>query len=470
MMRSMYAGVSGLRAHQNKMDVIGNNIANVNTIGYKRGTMTFQEVFSQTIRGASAPQGGRGGTNPQQIGLGVSIGSINTIHSKGPAQRTDNPEDLMIDGEGFFVVSDDTNFENRYYTRAGNFTLDRDGNLVTADGYKVLGYLADEDGNITSEIGGIRINRSETKAPTATTKIIFEGNLDSRIEAGDQNAHKADTVIKDSLGNSYIITFKFVKNEIETGDDDKAFSWTMSVDRITDQATGNYVEATEDNDYLKDVLENDNKLKLIFNAEGKLVSIGDSPVEGEDAETFRFELTNLNAIKFNRNRDGKEIDEVAPSGNFSDIILFSSDDKDSYRLLTQYANDMDAKPYAQDGNSSGKLEGYSIDSTGTVLGIFTNGERKALGQIMLAKFDNPMGLQKMGNNFFVDTRNSGEPQFGKAGTSGYGPIASGTLEMSNVDLSMEFTEMITTQRGFQANSRIITTSDEMLQELVNMKR
>lgn len=452
MMRSMYAGVSGLRAHQNKMDVIGNNIANVNTVGYKKGTMTFQEVFSQTIRGASAPQEGRGGTNPQQIGLGVSIGSINTIHSKGPAQRTDNPEDLMIDGEGFFVVSDDTNFENRYYTRAGNFTLDRDGNLVTADGYKVLGYLADEDGNITSEIGGIRINRSETKAPTATTKIIFEGNLDSRIEAGDQNAHKADTVIKDSLGNSYIITFKFVKNEIKTGDDDKAFSWTMSVDRITDQATGNYVEATD----LKDVLENNNELKLIFNAEGKLVSIGGSPVEGEDAETFRFELTNLNAIN--------------PSGNFSDIILFSSDDKDSYRLLTQYANDMDAKPYAQDGNSSGKLEGYSIDSTGTVLGIFTNGERKALGQIMLAKFDNPMGLQKMGNNFFVDTRNSGEPQFGKAGTSGYGPIASGTLEMSNVDLSMEFTEMITTQRGFQANSRIITTSDEMLQELVNMKR
>ena len=222
MMRSMYSGVSGLRVHQNKMDVISNNIANVNTIAYKRGTMTFQEVFSQVIRGASAPQDGRGGTNPQQIGLGVSVGSINTIHTKGPAQRTDNPEDLMIDGEGFFVVSADPNFENRYYTRAGNFTLDRDGNLVTADGYKVLGYLADEDGNITSQVGGIQINRSETVGATTTKKIEIRGNLDSRTPAAtdpdnpdDENVHYADTVIKDSLGNSYTVTFRFVKDKIK---------------------------------------------------------------------------------------------------------------------------------------------------------------------------------------------------------------------------------------------------------------
>lgn len=457
MMRSMYAGVSGLRAHQNKMDVIGNNIANVNTVGYKKGTMTFQEVFSQTIRGASAPQEGRGGTNPQQVGLGVSIGSINTIHTKGPAQRTDNPEDLMIDGEGFFVVSDDTNFENRYYTRAGNFTLDRDGNLVTADGYKVLGYVADEEGNITSEVGGIRINKSETKSPTATSKICFEGNLDSRLE--ENGEHKADTVIKDSLGNSYIITFKFKK----LTNSQEGNTWELTVDRITEQATGNYIENPS-------VIPEGNSLKLEFNSTGKLVGIGGNSLEGEDAEEFKVLLTGLSDIKFDRNKEKNKIDPVSPSGTFENITLFDSEDNDSYRLLTQHANDMDAKPYAKDGNSSGKLEGYSIDDTGIVLGVFTNGERKALGQIMLAKFDNPMGLQKMGNNFFVDTRNSGEPQFGKAGTSGYGPIASGTLEMSNVDLSMEFTEMITTQRGFQANSRIITTSDEMLQELVNMKR
>lgn len=457
MMRSMYSGISGLRVHQNKMDVIGNNIANINTVGYKKGTMTFQEVFSQVIRGASAPQEGRGGINPQQIGLGVSIGSINTIHTKGTAQRTDNPEDLMIDGEGFFVVSDDANFENKYYTRAGNFTLDRDGNLVTADGYKVLGYLADEEGNLTSEIGGIRINRSETKAPTATSKIYFEGNLDSRLKEGDE--HKADTVIKDSLGNSYTITFRFKK--VENSQDGNI--WELTVDRITDQATGNYVANPSG-------LLNGDSLKLKFNPSGKLIEIGDNILVGDNVGELEVLLTGLSDIEFNKNKEGNEIDPIKPSGVFHDIILFDLGDSDSYRLLNQHANDIDVKPYAKDGNSSGKLEGYSIDDTGIVVGIFTNGERKALGQIMLAKFDNPMGLQKVGNNFFVDTRNSGEPQFGKAATGGYGPIASGTLEMSNVDLSMEFTEMITTQRGFQANSRIITTSDEMLQELVNMKR
>lgn len=457
MMRSMYSGISGLRVHQNKMDVIGNNIANINTVGYKKGTMTFQEVFSQVIRGASAPQEGRGGINPQQIGLGVSIGSINTIHTKGTAQRTDNPEDLMIDGEGFFVVSDDANFENKYYTRAGNFTLDGDGNLVTADGYKVLGYLADEEGNLTSEVGGIRINRSETKAPTATSKIYFEGNLDSRLKEGDE--HKADTVIKDSLGNSYTITFRFKK--VENSQDGNI--WELTVDRITDQATGNYVVNPSG-------LLNEDSLKLKFNPSGKLIEIGDNILVGDNVGELEVLLTGLSDIEFNKNKEGNEIDPIKPSGVFHDIILFDLGDSDSYRLLNQHANDIDAKPYAKDGNSSGKLEGYSIDDTGIVVGIFTNGERKALGQIMLAKFDNPMGLQKAGNNFFVDTRNSGEPQFGKAATGGYGPIASGTLEMSNVDLSMEFTEMITTQRGFQANSRIITTSDEMLQELVNMKR
>ncbi|WP_416198036.1 flagellar hook-basal body complex protein [Sporanaerobacter sp.] len=222
MMRSMYSAVSGLRVHQTKMDVIGNNIANVNTVGYKKGQMTFQEVFSQVIRGAGAQQGGKGGTNPQQIGLGVGIGSINTIHTKGPTQTTDNPTDLMIDGEGFFVVTDDTNYENKYYTRAGNFTLDKAGNLVTPDGFKVLGYKVDENENITDEIGPIVINRSETKAPTATNKIQFRGNLDSR----NDETFTTDTVIKDSLGNSYNVKFEFKKDE------DAPNKWTMSLGEI----------------------------------------------------------------------------------------------------------------------------------------------------------------------------------------------------------------------------------------------
>lgn len=460
-MRSMYSGVSGLRVHQNKMDVIGNNIANVNTVGYKKGQMTFQEVFSQVIRGASAPQEGKGGTNPQQVGLGVNVGSINTIHTKGPAQRTDNPTDLMIDGEGFFIVSDDTNFENRFYTRAGNFSLDRDGNLVTPDGYKVLGYQADKDGNITEEVGGIVVNRSETVAPFATTKMEIRGNLDARIAIGDK--HTTDTVIHDSLGNSYIVRYKFEK---VGKNDEKNTTWTMSVDRIIEQSTGNYVEYTKDDG---DSPIEGNSVALVFDSKGKLVTIGGTKVEDATKENNVL-LKNLNGIKFNKNKNNDTIDEVSPIGNLNDIVVFDFDDKDNLLKLTQYANDMDAKPYTKDGNTSGVLNGFAIDASGIVNGIFTNGERKPLAQIMLAKFDNPMGLQKLGNNFFIDTRNSGEPQIGRGDSSGFGAIAPGTLEMSNVDLSMEFTDMITTQRGFQANSRIITTSDEMLQELVNMKR
>lgn len=438
MMRSMYSAVSGLRVHQTKMDVIGNNIANVNTVGYKKGQMTFQEVFSQVIRGAGAPQGGKGGTNPQQIGLGVGIGSINTIHTKGPTQTTDNPTDLMIDGEGFFVVTDDTNYENKYYTRAGNFTLDKAGNLVTPDGFKVLGYKVDENENITDEIGPIVINRSETKAPTATNKIQFRGNLDSR----NDETFTTDTVIKDSLGNSYLVKFEFKKTGTETAPN----KWTMSLGEIKSEDGKIEIKGAKlgDNTTIK------------FDENGKIIGIG-----AEDA---------INGLKLDFSEIENKEKLGATFGDSGKITIFDPDDKDSYNKLTQYANDRDIKPYAENGNSSGKIEGFSIDPSGIVSGIFTNGERKALGQVMLAKFDNPMGLQKLGNNFFVDTRNSGEAQLGKPGISGFGATKSGSLEMSNVDLSMEFTEMITTQRGFQANSRIITASDEMLQELVNMKR
>jgi len=451
MMRSMYSAVSGLRIHQTKMDVIGNNIANVNTVGYKKAQVTFQEVFSQVVRGASAPTGGKGGTNPQQIGLGVALGSINTIHTKGPSQRTDNPTDLMIDGEGFFVVSDDPNFNNRYYTRAGNFSIDRDGNLVTADGYKVLGYAADENGNITNEITNIRINMSETKAPTATDKVQFRGNLDSRLNNGEKQS--IDTVVYDSLGNSYTLTFIVEKTDKNT--------WNLRLARITDRTTGNYYEVQDSDTYLS-------LIKLGFDNDGKLISINDLDISNEN---IKINITGLSSVIFDKDKEGETLGTpTTPGGTFKEIVLFDTEDKDSIKNIYQYANEFGFKPYAMNGNTSGTLEGFAIDATGTVVGVFTNGERKALGQIMLAKFDNPMGLQKLGGNLFIDTRNSGEPQYGTASTGGYGAISPGNLEMSNVDIAYEFTEMITTQRGFQANSRIITTSDEMLQELVNMKR
>lgn len=427
MMRSMYSGVSGLRAHQIKMDVIGNNIANVNTVGYKRGQVTFQEVFSQVVRGAGAPQGGKGGTNPQQVGLGLKIGSINTIHTKGATQRTENPTDLMIDGDGYFMVTDDVEFENKYFTRAGNFDLDRDGYLVTGDGFKVLGL------NENGDLAPIRINRTETAPPTASTTINFKGNIDSRLPIDDpvndkDGTFKTDTTIKDSLGNSFKVNFEFVK----TADNE----WDLKVTSVKDLATGNDINVTG------------TPPKLIFNSEGKLTT---------DPANFELDFSGASLpSSFGSNGSNKI------TINFGDI--------------TQFANEGDATGKdAPDGNgqygkSSGSLDGFSIDAAGVITGSFTNGTTKTLGQIALAKFDNPSGLQKIGNNFFQSSPNSGVAQVGKPGTSGFGAMNPGTLEMSNVDLSLEFTEMITTQRGFQANSRIITTSDEMLQELVNMKR
>ena len=455
-MRSMYSAVSGLRVHQSKMDTIGNNIANVNTVGFKRGQVTFQEVFSQVVRGASAPQGGKGGTNPQQIGMGVATGSISTVHTKGPGQRTDNATDLMIDGEGFFVISSDPNYNNRYYTRAGNFTLDRDGNLVTAEGDKVLGYGVDGEGNPTSDVTNIKINMSETNAPTSTRDIIFKGNLDSREDIGHKES--IDTVIYDSLGNSYKITFEFEKVAATAQADS---SWDYKVKRVTDLANGNYVDAGDG--IITGITGGTGTLN--FDDKGKLdaANIGDITLNIDNNITFTHK-------KDEKVSEAGTANIQKSSGSFSQIVLFDPDDEETTKNLTQYANEMNLKPYAQNGNTSGTLEGFTIDATGTVVGVFTNGERRALGQLMLAKFDNPMGLQKLGGNNFIDTRNSGEPQLGKAGTSGLGAISPGNLEMSNVDISLEFTEMITTQRGFQANSRIITTSDEMLQELVNMKR
>jgi len=418
----MYSGVSGLRVHQTKMDVIGNNIANVNTVGYKKGQVTFQEIFSQVVRGAGAPQGGRGGTNPQQIGLGVNISAINTIHTTGATQRTDNPTDLMIDGEGYFIVSDDPKFENRNYTRAGNFNLDKAGYLVTPDGFKVLGI--DSNGSLAP----LKINRTETAPPSSSTTIDFLGNLDSRLQTGDE--YMTDTTIKDSLGNSYKVNFKFTKGT-------NANEWTAAVDSVIDLASGAPVTITSPPTQ-----------PITFDSDGNL--------------TADISLT----IPFS---GGGVYFGTDPAANSIEVNFL----KDKF---TQFANENDAKGFdvpddnGQFGQSSGSLLGFSIDASGVITGSFTNGTKKSLGQLILAKFDNPMGLQKVGSNFFANSPNSGEAQVGQPGNSGFGSINPGALEMSNVDLSLEFTEMISTQRGFQANSRIITTTDEMLQELVNMKR
>lgn len=456
-MRSMFSGVSGLSAHQMKMDTIGNNIANVNTVGYKSQRVTFQEVFNQTLKGAASAQSGKGGTNPQQVGLGIAIGAIDTFHVRGAVQRTDNNTDLAINGDGFFILSNSSDCLNRTYTRAGNFSLDEGGNLVSSNGYKVLGYMLNNVTNtLNSSLEGIKISKAESVDASATSKVNFEGNLNSTLEknsAADpvewvggtvdfkKNKYwETTTTVFDSLGGQHKLKYTFVRGLDANG--------TGS----TDNNWGLFVYDMDQNKYY---------------------NLNDTTGESAAVNTW---ATDLASATYNIQFDGSGNITMATSNilkldipkiNGSQDIIDMEVDLSS---LTQFSNDSSAAVTSKDGYPQGSLDTFSIGPTGEINGIFTNGQNKIIGQIALAAFKNPSGLEKTAENMYQTTPNSGDPIFGLPDSSGLGALNPGTLEMSNVDISREFTEMITTQRGFQANSRIITTSDEMLQELVNMKR
>lgn len=462
MMRSMFSGVSGLRAHQLKMDTIGNNIANVNTVGYKSQRATFQEVFNQTLRGAGSAQSGKGGTNPQQVGLGISLSSIDTFHIRGAVQRTDNLTDLAINGDGFFILSNSNDGLSRSYTRAGNFSLDDDGNMVSANGYKVLGYMMDPTTNtLKSQLEGIKISKAEMVAAKKTSFATFEGNLDNQIAkvtASTLPTYNAGTdvltlpsglkywettnTVYDELGGKHTLKYTFVRGLDATGN---AASVTASDSQwsviIKDQDTGHYYDRAN-GDFgggadLAGIL-----VKLTYKADGTL------------------DTTSANTTT------GGKITLPVAGKNGSNTFNINVD----FSKITQFANESNAAVTDYDGYPQGSLDTFSVGPTGEISGIFTNGMSKIIGQVALAVFKNPAGLEKTAENMFQVTPNSGDPIVGLPGSSGLGSLNSGTLEMSNVDISREFAEMISTQRGFQANSRIITTSDEMLQELVNLKR
>jgi len=410
MMRSMFAGVSGLRNHQIRMDVIGNNIANVNTIGFKKSRVTFQEMLNQTMRGASSPQSNRGGTNPQQVGLGVAIAGIDTIHTDGGPQPTGQMTDLAIEGDGFFIVRDG---RSEYYTRAGNFNFDAEGNLVNpANGMKVMGWVGDVD-RIAENLSSIIITKGQPMAAKSTTQIIYRNNLDADTPDGD--TYKVPMKVFDSLGRSHTVNVEFKK------EDTTANKWSYSVI--------NPLNPDDPTDAISSGT-------LIFDSTGAL------DIDGSTIDSFSF------------TPDGAAAVEITPD----------------FSAVTQVAQETSIVAHSQDGYPAGSLRTITIDTMGTITGIFTNGINEELAQIALITFDNPGGLLKSGDNLYQNSNNSGEGRIGSPATGGRGIISPGSLEMSNVDLSEEFTQMIITQRGFQANSRIITTSDEMLQELVNIKR
>ncbi|WP_434656182.1 flagellar basal-body rod protein FlgF [Thermoanaerobacterium thermosaccharolyticum] len=422
MLRSMYSAVSGLKAHQAEMDVIGNNIANVNTVGFKASRMTFKEIFNQTIKGASAPQGNGGGTNPQQVGLGVAIASIDTLFTNGGSQRTDNPKDLSIDGNGFFIVN---NGGANLYTRAGNFSFDSNGDLVTPDGYKVMGWISQDGKTVNTDTGNlspISIKNWSSTSPASTKLIQLGGNLDAGTSIGSSVSY--NVTIYDSQGGSHVATIQFTKK-------DNAGNWDVSITNFDGTDLSSPV----------------NIGSIKFDSAGL--------IDQTNPSSFTVSSSSLLGANTNTN---------ATLGDGTNNITID------LSKLTMYSNPTDLRELSKDGNSAGSIENINIDQYGVVSGIYSNGRTQVIGQIALADFQNTQGLEKVGNTMFINTVNSGDPMIGAANTGTRGTINPGTLEMSNVDLANEFANMITTQRGFEANSKVITTSDEILQDLVNLKR
>lgn len=408
MLRSLYSGVSGLRNHQTRLDVIGNNIANVNTTGFKSSRVIFKDLFSQTLRAATSSYGDRGGSNPIQVGLGVTLASIDTNHGDGSIQYTGNETDLAIEGSGFFIVRDGS---THMYTRAGNFDLDEEGYLVIpGSGLRVQGLAGGVDGKLND----IRVSTGETYEPQATKEIRFDGNLNVVVADGATFTNSIE--VYDSLGRLHNLEIAFTK---VAGVNEWGWSAAAPAGFTATSATGT----------------------IVFDTAGNIVA--DAP------NTDKFTIT-LTASDGLAQESQIELD-------FSNVTGAAGKE---HTIAAAY----------RDGAPQGTLKSYSIDGTGAIIGEFSNGLIQNVGQVAMARFANPAGLMKVGNTAFVESNNSGLKQIGQAGTAGFGTVASSSLEMSNVDLSQEFTEMIVTQRGLQANSRIITTSDEVLQEIVNLKR
>lgn len=562
MMRSLYSGVAGLKTHQTRMDVIGNNIANVNTTAYKSSSMTFSELMSQTTQKASGANAttGVGGTNAKQIGLGVKAGAINTaITTQGSAQSTGNPFDIMITGDNFFVVS---NGSENFFTRDGSFYVDGAGNLaMTSTGYNVMGWGVDKTtGNIKQDtVTALRImsTANMTYPPEATTQANISGILDendkdvtsangktvnlnffdargysytakftfkqsgepntnvysmeltklldstgaeidiSALDFGNRTQQKMETkvtlntdaymwdgkVLKTKDGTTEVANLADIFNQggslITPQDDAAAQKQQKALDAIakaygyegsTDEFLNLYITSAADPKQqltMQDLLGNRmaGKNTDILPADGSTITMEGRYFEGTTV-VFNKDTAKLESVGGSTTNLGINAAFSQLGGNFSDITIDLSE-------CTNYDNKGTSTIGATsgDGRRLGDMIGVSIQKDGMIYASYDNGMTKLLGQIATAAFANASGLEKEGDNLYSATLNSGEfDGIGVDITAGGGYMSTGQLEMSNVDLSSEFTEMITTQRGFQANSRIITVSDTLLEELTNLKR
>jgi flagellar hook protein FlgE len=468
MMRSLYSGVGGLQNHQVRMDVIGNNISNVNTTGFKKGRVNFQDLISQSMQGAARPNERVGGVNPKQVGLGMQVAAIDTIFTQGSLQTTGVKTDVSLQGEGFFILREG---DVSLYTRAGAFGLDEDGTLVNpANGMRVQGWAAETEAgetfiNTSATPGDLVIPIGQKDEARATNFVFAASNLDKRTpvippgaDAGEiaNGTHTVTKEIYDSFGGTHQLRIDYTRI------DGSPNQWlaTVNINADTESPLTPTVEVgniqSADNTYVVE-FDNFGRLTQVSNNAGGLDAEGNATID----VTFTVPDTSIPV-------DPTTGLTQPPATQTMQVDIGEIGGMDE--STTQFTSESTNKMVRQDGYPLGYLEDFRIDQSGVITGIYSNGTNRALGQLALASFINPAGLEKDGENNYVVSINSGDPLIDPAGQAGKGKIIAGALEMSNVDLAEQFTDMIVTQRGFQANSRTIQTSDQMLQEVLTLKR
>ena len=470
MMRSLYSGVSGLKNHQTRMDVVGNNISNVNTTGFKSSRVTFSDTLSQTLSGASAPTDSLGGTNPKQIGLGSATSSIDTLFTDGSVQSTGVNTDMCLSGNGLFIVK---NGDSVYYTRNGNFKFDSSGYYVNSDGLRVQGWMAGTPGetiNTNGETTEICIPSGKSMAAAATKSSSYSKNLDASapiitsISTTDAQGNVDTTATEANVDGTNIVSATITLSD---GTTQTLTNGYYALDRSIPLTTTMTVYDSLGNSHSIPVLlqkvQGANEWEAVLSDGTTTTSITES-----DGTTTDVTLT-PGVLKFtdsgaydSKNSSSGTLNFTFANGAAAQSVVLD------YSNLTQYAGSSTAFASA-DGNAAGTLKSVSIDSSGIITGTYTNGLNVQEAQVAIAQFNNASGLTKNGNSLYVESNNSGTPNVGTINGLGC-TVTPSSLEMSNVDMASELTDMIVTQRGYQSNSKIITVSDELLETLINMKR
>ncbi|WP_191013753.1 flagellar hook protein FlgE [Treponema zioleckii] len=465
MMRSLYSGVSGLQNHQTRMDVIGNNISNVNTTGFKRGRVNFQDMISQQLSGSAKPTEEKGGVNPKEVGLGMTVAAIDTVFTQGNLQSTGISTDVAIQGNGFFI---EKNGENSFYTRAGAFGVDKNGTLVNpANGYKVQGWMARElNGEMVIQSAAtptdITIPIGSKDPAKATQNVNFACNLNKNTPEIQEGANEAEIAkgtwntefkIYDSFGNSHLLNVNFTRVPGEPN------QWRGAVQIDPDNAE---FTQTRVGIGTTDVGEN-SEFIVQFDNTGTLQSVTIPGVN--QTSNPEGEIVLQASYRVPDSRDGENGEPYRQTFNISLGTIGSQ-----INTVTQSASQSSTKAFYQDGYTMGYLERFQIDSTGTITGIYSNGTNRTIAQLALATFTNQGGLEKSGDTNFKESINSGIANIGVSGVAGKGSLLAGALEMSNVDLTEQFTDMIVTQRGFQSNAKTIQTADTLLETVLSLKR